>query len=104
MKAYPIWQIKFCTQEALVDTSKVTNGKVYIYFVADRNHMDLYSFDGAFVRKNCKVTSNGKIYCYCVPMHMLVNEGELPQNLVEERAVEYAKFKAYKEKQCNKKG
>lgn len=102
MRAYPIWQIKFCTQEVLVDTSKVSNSKVYIFFVADRNHMDLYSFDGAYVRSHCKITFNGKIYCYCVPMELLVNEGELPQELVAYRESEYNKFKAYKEKQCNK--
>lgn len=86
-----------------MDTSKVSNSKVYIYFVADRNHLDLYSFDGSWVRQNCKLTYNGKIYCYCVPMSALCNEGELPQELVACREQEYNKFKAYKEKQCNKK-
>lgn len=98
MKAYPIWQIKFCTQEVLVDTSKVSNSKVFIYFVADRNHRDLYSFDGAWVRTNCKLTYNGKIYCYCIPMSALCNEGELPKELEQAREIEYEKFKRYKEK------
>ena len=85
-----------------MDTSKVSNNKVYIFFVADRNHTDLYSFDGAYVRSHCKMTYNGKIYCYCVPMELLVNEGELPQELISYREQEYNKFKAYKEKQSKK--
>lgn len=103
MTAYPIWQIKFCTQEVLVDTCKVSMGKIYIYFVADRNHKDLYSFDGKWVREHCKVTSNGKIYCFCVPVNALVNEGELPSELEKQREIEYAKFKAYQEKMRVKK-
>ena len=67
MRAFPIWQMKFCTKSVLVDTSKVGRDKCYIYFVADRNHPDLYSFDGAKVRDNCKIIFNSKIYCYDIP-------------------------------------
>lgn len=98
MKAYPIWQMKFCTKSVLVDTSKVTRDKVYIYFVADRNYPDLYSFDGAKVRDNCKIIFNSKIYCFDIPLYMLTNEGELPKELEARRELEYEKFKNYKKK------
>ncbi len=95
MRAFPIWQMKYCTQSVLVDTSKVSRDKVYIYFVADRNHLDLYSFDGAKVRDNCGIIYNGKIYCYDIPYTWLTNEGELPKDLEEIRNKEYEKFKNY---------
>lgn len=98
MKAYPIWQMKYCTKSVLVDTAKVSRDKVYIYFVADRNYQDLYSFDGAKVRNECKLIHNGKIYCFDVPLEMLVNEGELPSELKARREAEYQKFLDYKEK------
>lgn len=95
MRAYPIWQMKYCTQTVLVDTSKVSREKVYIYFVADRNHLDLYSFDGSRVRDKCEIISNGKIYCYNIPFEWLENEGVLPQVLVDAREKEYEKYKNY---------
>ena len=95
MRAFPIWQMKYCTQSVLVDTSKVGRDKCYIYFVADRNHKDLYSFDGAKVRDNCKIIFNSKIYCYDIPFEWLTNEGELPQELEKSREIEYERFKEY---------
>lgn len=95
MRAYPIWQMKYCTQSVLVDTSKVSREKTYIYFVADRNHKDLYSFDGAKVRDNCKLIHNGKIYCFDIPFEWLINEGELPQELEAQREKEYERFKNF---------
>lgn len=88
-----IWQPKFSTQEVLVATTKVRDGKNYVFFVADRNYMDLYSFDGNKVKKECKISSNGKILVYDIPLSWLNNEGELPQNLVSYRQQEYDKFK-----------
>lgn len=95
MKAYPIWQMKFCTQSVLVDTSKVSREKTYIYFVADRNHPDLYSFDGAKVRDECKLIFNGKIYCFDIPFEWLTNEGDLPSELVAQREKEYERYKNF---------
>ncbi len=103
MKAYPIWQMKYCTKSVLVDTCKVSNNKTYIYFVADRNYTDLYSFDGAKVREKCNIIHNGKIYCYDVPLEWLVNEGELPKELVVEKEKQYEKFKTYVAKNKNNK-
>ena len=73
----------------------IIDNKCYIYFVADRNHLDLYSFDGAKVRKECNIIYNGKIYCYDVPYAWLTNEGALPKELEEVRNREYEKFKSY---------
>ena len=95
MRAYPIWQMKYCTKSVLIDTSKVGYGKCYIYFVADRNYLDLYSVDGTKVRDKCDIIFNGKIYCFDVPLEWLVNEGELPKELEEQRQVQYEKFKEY---------
>lgn len=88
-----IWQPKFSTQEVLVATNKVREGKNYLFFAGDRNHPDLYSYDGHKVKLNCKLTSNGKIYCYCIPLSWLENEGELPDELQTIRNQEYEKFK-----------
>lgn len=88
-----IWQPKYCTQEVLVATTKVSKGKNYLYFVADRNWQDLYSFDGDKVKSECKITSNGKILVYNIPLSWLNNEGNLPQTLVDCKQKEYDKFK-----------
>ena len=88
-----IWQPKFCTNEALVAMEKVPNGKGYLYFAADRNHPNLYSYDGVKVRQECKLVSNGKIFCYCIPMQWLVDEGELSDELKLAREKQYTKFK-----------
>ena len=82
----------------MIDTMKVSNNKVYLYFVADRNYPNLYSIDGREVRSKCKIGSNGKIYCYYVPLTMLTNEGELPEEIQKCREKEYIKFKKYQEK------
>ena len=100
MNACCIWQPKFSTQEVLISTNKVPNGKGYLYFAGDRNHPDLYSYDGYKVKTQCKITSNGKIYCYCIPLSWLNSEGELPSDLVVMRNAEYEKFK----KKYSKKG
>ena len=88
-----IWQPKYSTQEVLVATQKVRDGKNYIFFVADRNWVDLYSFDGTKVKQNCKISSNGKIPVYDIPLSYLNNEGELPKKLIAFKQQEYDKFK-----------
>ena len=94
MIAYPIWQPKYSTQMVLVDKLKVRSGKNYIFFVADRNKPSLYSFDGDKIRSECKLSSNGKIYCYNIPLSWLNDEGELPKELADLKEKEYSKFKA----------
>lgn len=89
-----IWQPKYSTMEVLIATSKVGSGKNYVYFAGDRNRQDLYSYDGDKVRNSCKITSNGKLYCFCIPLSWLVSEGELPAQYRLQRDVEYAKFKS----------
>ena len=98
MTASVIWQPKFSTQEVLVSTAKVREGKNYLFFAADRNHPDLYSYDGTKVKSECKITSNGKIYCYCIPLSWLVNEGELPEELVKVKEIELERFKKSQKK------
>ena len=98
MVANPIWQPKFSTGEVLVARTDVRPGKNYIFFVADRNHLDLYSYDGDRVKKEGKVCSNGTITCIAFPLDWLDNEGELPEVLVQAREKEYKKFKRYQAK------
>lgn len=93
MRVTCIWQPKFSTQEVLVATTKVVEGKNYVFFAGDKNHPDLYSFDGDKVKKECKISSNGKILCYDIPLGWLNNEGELPEELVKIKEIEYQKFK-----------
>lgn len=102
MKVVPIWQIKFCTQMVLVDTNKVPNDKLGIFFVADRNHTDLYVVDGTKVRRECEVTSNGKIPCFNIPLSWLVPCGKLTEELENLRKIEYEKFKKFMEKSKKK--
>lgn len=98
MIANPIWQPKFCTGEVLVSALDVRPGKNYIFFVADRNHPDLYSYDGDKVKQEGTLCSNGKITCYAFPLAWLSCEGELPSEYVSVREREYKKFKRYKSK------
>lgn len=98
IKASVIWQPKFSTKEVLVAKLAVKPGKNYLYFVADRNHPDLYSYDGDKVRELGKFVFNGKIVCYAFPLDWLVSEGDLPEELEAEREKEYKKFKKFNEK------
>lgn len=98
MIANPIWQPKFKTGEVLVARLDVRPGKNYIYFVADRNHPDLYSYDGDKVKKEGKLCSNGKIICYAFPLDWLDSEGELPENYKARKELEYKKFQRYQAK------
>lgn len=98
MIANPIWQPKFSTKEVLVAKLDVKPGKNYIYFVADRNHPDLYSYDGNRVKSDGRLCSNGKIICYAFPLDWLESEGDLPEEFVTTREKEYAKFKRYSAK------
>ena len=47
----------------------------------------------AKVRKGCRMVSNGKIFCYCMPLDRLVNEGELPEDEKREQARQYERFR-----------
>lgn len=96
MRASLIWQPKFCTKEVLVDKLDVRPGKNYLYFVADRNHPDLYSYDGDKVRAEGRLCSNGKIICYAFPLDWLTSEGDLPKEFEPIREKAYDKFKKYK--------
>ena len=69
------------------------DGKGYLFFAADRNHQNLYSYDGGKVRKECRMVSNGKIFCYCIPLDWLVDEGELGEEEVKERERQYSRFR-----------
>ena len=93
-----IWQPKYCIKKVLVNTMYVKSDKCYVFFCADRNYPDLYSYDGEKVRNECRVVSNGKIPCFEIPLDWLVNEGTLPNELVEVRDREYTKFKKYNKK------
>ena len=95
-----IWQPKYSTKEVLIATNKVGNGKNYVFFAGDRNWKDLYSYDGEKVRKYCKISTNGKIYCFCIPLSWLVSEGDLPTEYQLQRDKEYENFK----KKYSKKG
>lgn len=96
INAIPIWQPKYKTNEVLVDQAKITSGKNFLFFCADRNHTNLYSFDGGRVMENCECVVNGR-YCkvYKIPMNWLTDEGKLPSELEPVRAKEYAKYQDY---------
>lgn len=98
MKVSPIWQPKFSTKEVLVAKIDVKPGKNYLFFCCDRNHTDLYSYDGDKVREYGRLCSNGKIVCYAFPLDWLTSEGDLPEELVPVRDREYAKFKKFSSK------
>lgn len=98
MRASVIWQPKFSTKEVLVAKTNVRPGKNYLYFVADRNHLDLYSYDGSKVIEMSKFVFNGKIVCYAFPLDWLQSEGDLPEELEVEREKEYKKFKKFNAK------
>lgn len=98
IKAQPIWQPKFSTGEVLVDKRIVRDGKNYLFFCCDRNHPDLYSYDGTKVRESKRLCTNGKIICYHFPLDWLDNEGELPEEYHVIRDREYTKFKKFASK------
>lgn len=39
------------------------------------------------------MVSNGKIFCYCIPLDWLVDEGELPEDEKREQARQHARFR-----------
>lgn len=88
-----IWSPRYWDKKVLVNKLNVKKGKCYLFFACDRNYTNLYSFDGERVLKECQLCSNGKIYCYQIPLEWLVNEGELPKELIAIRDKEYSKFK-----------
>jgi len=97
MRAICIWTPKYKTMEALVDVNKVVDGTNYLFFAADKNRTDLYSFSGDIARA-CSIKSNGKIACYCIPLSYLKSEGQLPLELVSKRDSEYKKFQRFTNK------
>lgn len=97
-KATPIWQMRFWDRTVLVNKQDVKNGKCYLFFCCDKNYPDLYSYDGAKVKQECKLCSNGKIYCYQIPVSWLENEGDLPAEFLPIREREYAKYKRLQSK------
>lgn len=92
MNASPIWMPRYWDKMVLVDRKNVRSGKNYLYFVVDPKYPDLYSYDGDKVKKECKLTSNGKIYCYQIPMDWLNNEGELPSEFLSTKEAENRKY------------
>lgn len=92
MNASPIWMPRYWDKTVLVDRKNVRSGKNYLYFVVDSKYPDLYSYDGDKVKKECKLTSNGKIYCYQIPMDWLNSEGELPPDFLSTKDAENRKY------------
>jgi hypothetical protein len=92
MKASPIWMPRYWDKTVLVDRKNVGSGKNYLYFVVDSRYPYLYSYDGNRVKKECKLTTNGKIYCYQIPMDWLSSEGELPSEFLPIKQKEMAKY------------
>ena len=102
MNVTVIWQPKYCTKEVLVSTMKVRDGKNYLFFAEANSYPDLYSYDGTKVKKECNVTSNGKIYCYCIPLSWLNSEGDLPTDLIPIRERELTKLRESQRKSRKK--
>lgn len=94
--AVRIWQPRYWDRKVLVDCLKVHEGTNYVYFCADRNLTDLYSYEGSDVIGKCSVCSNGKIDCYEIPLAGLTNLGPLPEALAEAREEELRKYNTYK--------
>lgn len=92
MTASAIWMPRYWDKMVLVDKKNIRSGKNYLFFVVDKRYPDLYSYDGDRVKKECKLVSNGKIYCYQIPMDWLNNEGDLPQEFMAEKDREYQKY------------
>lgn len=93
MKASVIWSPRYWDKKVLVATRDVRPEKCYLFFCCDRNYSDLYSYDGVKVQEECKICSNGKIYCYEIPLEWLKNEGELSEEFQKIRDSEYQKYK-----------
>lgn len=99
MNVIPIWQMKYCTKSVLVSVQKIIpNSLNYIFFCADRNYTNLYSFNANVVFSKCKIISNGKIPCFDIPFTMFKNEGPLNKELENIREKEYNKFKLRQKK------
>jgi len=92
VKASPIWMPRYWDKMVLVDRKNIGSGKNYLYFVVDAKYPYLYSFDGDRVKKECKLTSNGKIYCYQIPLDWLNSEGEVPAEFLPTKNKEYQKY------------
>lgn len=92
LRASAIWMPRYWDKTILIDRKAVRSGKNYLFFCCDKKYPDLYSYDGSRVLSECKITTNGKIYCYQVPLDWLTNEGDLPEQFIPERDKELSKY------------
>ena len=102
MNATSIWSPRYWDKKVLVNLLDVKDCKCFLYFCCDKNYPDLYSYDGAKVRAECTLCSNGKIYCYEIPLEWLKNEGELPKEFIPIRDKQYEKYRRFVAKNKNK--
>lgn len=93
MKATCIWQPRYWDRKVLINKADVRRDKCYVFFCCDRNKPDLYSYDGTKVIAETKLGSNGKIPVYEVPLEWLESEGDLPEEFIKIRDLEYTKYK-----------
>lgn len=94
-----VWSPRYWDRQVLVSTQCVQPRKCYVYFAADRNYKNLYSYDGEKVMQKCPVQKNGHGTVYVIPMSWLNDEGKLPERFIPDRDAEYEKYKKYQEKQ-----
>lgn len=96
MNAIPIWQPRYHDRKVLVDCDKVDEDEdTFIFFCGDENLPNLYKVDSIKVVNECDVTTNGSIFCFEIPLEWLEDVGKLPDNLLDKKEKELAKFKKF---------
>lgn len=93
-----VWQKRFFDNSVLVSTECVQPIKCYVFFAADSNYPNLYSYDGVKVMESCSIQKNGKGTVYIIPMSWLNDEGPLPVKYNQIKESEYKKYQKYKQK------
>lgn len=95
IKACAIWAPRYHDNKVLISCSKVSETKdTYVFICGDKNYSNLYKIPAKnFFHYN--VGTNGKIYCFEVPIKDLEDVGELPDYLKLEKEKELNKFRQF---------
>lgn len=66
-----IWQPRYFDRKVLIATDKIRNGANYIVFTKSERHAGKVYYLNGETAKNCKISTNGKIEVYEIPMEYL---------------------------------
>ena len=95
INALPIWQPRYHDDKILINCNKVSEEKdTYIFICGDDKFPNLYRIPASRFFEY-EIGDNGRILCFLVPVTDLIDEGKLPDYLIEKKEKELKKFHKY---------